>query len=199
MEITSIAALEALYGTPKPPSVVKVATRITPEYRAYIRAARFAALATVGPEGADCSPRGDHGEVVFEEDPHTLALPDRRGNDRIDTLRNIVRDARCALMLMVPGHQTIVRVNGRGRISADPDLLARYAHREALPRTVLLIEIGEIYFQCARAVIRAGLWSGAPPPDLPTPGDILAAMSAGAEGGAAYDRAWPARAKQSMW
>lgn len=125
MEVTSIAALEALYGTPKPPSVVKVATQITPEYRAYIQAARFVALATVGPEGADCSPRGDHGPVVFEEDPHTLALPDRRGNDRIDTLRNIV----C--------------VNGRGRILADPD--------------------------------------------LPTPGDILAALGAGAQNGACGD------------
>ena len=197
--ITDLDTLHALYGVPKPPSMRKVADQITPEYRAWIEAAPFAALTTVGPEGTDCSPRGDAGQVAFIEDAKTLALPDRRGNDRIDSLRNIVRDPRVSLMLMVPGSDTVIRVNGAGRVSAAPELLERYTREAKAPRTVILVTIEEIYFQCARAVMRAALWSGAPAPDLPTPGDILAAMTEGEVGGAAYDKEWPERARNSMW
>lgn len=197
--IETIEQLEALYGTPKAPSLVKVTDHITAEYGAYIKAAPFVTLATVGPEGLDCSPRGDVGQVVFIEDDKTLSLPDWRGNDRIDSLRNIVRDPRVSLMFLVPGSTTIVRVNGQGRISDTPELLQRFAKSGKVPRTVLLIEIDEIYFQCARAVMRAGLWDGASVPDLPSAGDMLAALTDGEVGGSEYDKTWPARAAKTLW
>ena len=197
--IETVEQLEALYGTPKAPSLVKVANHVTAEYGAYIKAAPFVALSTVGPEGLDCSPRGDNGQVVFIEDDKTLSLPDWRGNDRIDSLKNIVRDPRVSLMFLVPGSTTVVRVNGQGRISATPELLQRFAKSGKAPRSVLLITIDEIYFQCARAVMRAGLWDGKPAPELPKAGEILAAMTNGAEGGAEYDKTWPARAAKTLW
>lgn len=197
--IETIEQLEALYGTPKAPSLVKVADHVTAEYGAYIKAAPFVALSTVGPEGLDCSPRGDNGQVVFIEDDKTLSLPDWRGNDRLDSLRNVIRDPRVSLMFMVPGSTTIVRVNGKGRISATPDLLQRFAKSGKGPRSVLLITIDEIYFQCARAIIRADLWDNKPAPKLPTAGEILASMTDGEVGGAEYDKTWPARAEKTLW
>ncbi len=197
--IETIEQLEALYGTPKAASRVKVADHITAEYGAYIKASPFCALATVGPEGLDCTPRGDNGQVVFIEDDKTLSLPDWRGNDRIDTLRNIIRDPRLSLMFLVPGSNTIVRVNGRGRISATPELLQRFAKSGKAPRTVLLITLNEVYFQCARAVMRAGLWEGKSAPALPTAGQILSSMTDGKVGGTQYDKTWPARAEKTLW
>ena len=193
------AALEALYGAPGPTATRKVAARLTPAYRAWIEASRFAVLATVGPEGTDASPRGDDGPVVRVADERTLLLPDWRGNDRIDSLRNVVRDGRVSLMFMVPGSGNVVRVNGRARLRAEPDLLARFERRGSKPRSVMVIAVAEVYFQCARAILRSGLWLGAPAASLPSAGDMLAAASEGAEGGPDYDAAWPARAARSMW
>ena len=200
--ITSIAELEALYGTPGPASLEKVAARITPDYAAIIKAAPFLALATVGPEGLDCSPRGDAHGLVRIADDRTLLLPDRRGNDRIDSLRNIIRDPRVALMFLVPGSGNALRVNGQAAISADAALLESFMVEGRRPRSVTVITVGEIYFQCARAIIRAGLWDQAAQSRaraLPTPGRILANMTAGAVGGDQYDREWPERAAASMW
>jgi len=197
--IKTIEALEALYGTPAEASQVKVASGITPSYRRFIEASPFVALATVGPEGTDCTPRGDDGQVVFIEDNHTLALPDWRGNNRLDSLRNVVRDGRVSLMFMVPGSSTVVRVNGMAKICADAGVLARFGKQGKQPRTVMLITIGELYFQCARAVVRADLWGGAKPPALPTAGDILSEMTSGEFDGETYDKSWPARAAKTLW
>ena len=193
------AALEALYGAPGPVATRKVASRLTPAYRAWIEASRFAVLATVGPEGTDASPRGDDGPVARVADERTLWLPDWRGNDRIDSLRNAVRDGRVSLMFMVPGSGNVIRVNGRARLSADPDLLARFERGRARPRCVMVIAVGEVYFQCARAILRSGLWSGERVADLPSAGAMLAQASEGDEGGPGYDAAWPARAARTMW
>lgn len=198
--LNSIEALEALYGTPGAAAVRKVATQITPEYRRWIMASRFCVVSTVGPEGADGSPRGDDGPVVMELDPGTLALPDWRGNNRLDTLRNIIRDPRVALMFMIPGSNNAVRVNGAARLTDDADLRARFEKDGKQPTTVILIKIHEIYSQCARAMMRARLWSGEDQSaGLPTVGEILAAMTDGAEGGADYDNSWAARAARTMW
>ena len=197
--IKSIEELEALYGRPKAPSLQKVATEITPGYRAYIEAAPFVSLATVGPEGTDCTPRGDEGQVVFIEDSHTLALPDWRGNDRIDSLRNVVRDGRVSLMFLVPGSSMIVRVNGRARLTANAEKLAQYGKQGKLPRSVMLIKIEELYFQCARAVMRADLWNVPNTPSLPTAGDILHEMTSGEFEGKEYDKTWPERAAKTLW
>jgi len=202
-EITTLEALEALYQpAPVAASTVKVSDRITPHYAALIQASPFLALATVGPEGLDCSPRGDLPGFVRIADPKTLMLPDRRGNNRIDSLRNIVRDPRVALLFLIPGAGTTFRVNGRAVLSADPDLLRSFAVDGKAPRTVMVVTVEEAYFQCARAVVRSGLWkpeSQVDPATLPTPGAMLAAATAGAVGGEDYDRAWPERAAKTMW
>ncbi len=202
MRIETIEALEALYGAPNLASTAKVADRVTPHYRQLIEASPFLVLATAGPEGLDASPRGDAHGLVRIEDERTLLLPDRRGNNRVDSLRNIVRDPRVGLLFLIPGSGTTLRVNGRAHLSVDPDLLASFAVDGAAPRSVIVVGIEEIYFQCARAVIRAGLWDAGrqvAPGSLPTPGQILATLSGGATGGEAYDREWPARATRTMW
>jgi PPOX class probable FMN-dependent enzyme len=203
MIISTIEALEAIYDTPPlPPSTVKDIGRLTPDYRRLIAASPFVALATVGPEGLDCSPRGDGPGFVRIVDDRTLVLPDRRGNNRIDSLRNVVRDPRVALMFLIPGSGTAFRVNGRAVISADPELLASFAVEGKAPRTALIVTIEAAYFQCARAIIRAGLWDAArhvDPKSLPTPGQILANITDGEVGGQAYDAEWPGRAAKTMW
>ncbi|KZE36577.1 pyridoxamine 5'-phosphate oxidase family protein [Chelatococcus daeguensis] len=200
--IVTIAELEAIYGQPGETSTVKVTDYVTPHYAAFIEASPFVALATVGPEGLDCSPRGDGRGFVRLHDPHTLMLPDRHGNNRIDSLRNIVRDPRVALLFLIPGAGNTLRVNGHARLTVDETLRASFAVEGKQPRTVVVIEVREVYFQCARAIIRAGLWDPSrhvAPDALPTPGAILAALSQDRVGGDDYDKAWPERARQSMW
>ena len=198
--ITSLAGLEAHYGTPKVSSTVKVADHVTPAYRAWIEASPFCALATAGAGGLDASPRGDRGAVATVTDPHTIVLPDRRGNDRIDSLRNIVEDPRVALMFLIPGSGTIIRVNGTARVTCDGEACARFAVDGQAPRSLVVVRVAEVYFQCSRAVLRSELWSPAAAPEgLPTVGQMLAGLSEGAIDGAAYDADWPERAVKSLW
>ena len=198
--VKNINELEALYGAPGVASIRKVAQQMTPLYRKWILASRFCIVSTVGLEGTDGSPRGDDGPVVQELDEHTLLMPDWRGNNRMDTLRNIVADGRISLLFMVAGSNTVVRVNGAAKVSIEPELCARFEDRGGLPRSVIVIKIGEIYTQCARAPMRAGLWSGGDQSaGLPTAGEILAEQTDGEEGGATYDADWAARAKKTMW
>jgi len=200
--INTISELEAIYGQPGEASTVKVADRITAEYRALLEASPFAILATAGPEGLDCSPRGDARGFVRLRDNCTLLLPDRRGNNRVDSLRNIVRDPRVALLFLIPGLGTTLRLNGRAHLSTDPDLLQSFVVEGQSPRSVVVIAVEEVYFQCARALLRSDLWNPARhvrATDLPTPGKILASMTEDRVGGDEYDSAWPERARQSMW
>ena len=200
--IATIEQLEAIYGQPNEASTVKVADRITPQYRRLMDKSPFAALATCGPEGLDCSPRGDLAGLVRVHGDKTLMMPDRRGNNRVDSLRNIVRDPRVALLFLIPGSGSTLRVNGRAQVSADPDLLASFAIDGKAPRTVIVVTVEEIYFQCARAIVRSDLWNPGrrvDPTDLPTPGQILADMSENRVGGETYDQEWPERARKSLW
>jgi PPOX class probable FMN-dependent enzyme len=200
--ITTIEQLEAIYGRPNEASTVKVAGRITAHYRVLIESSPFAALATCGPEGLDCSPRGDRPGFVRIHDDNTLMMPDRRGNNRVDSLRNIVRDPRVALLFLIPGSGSTLRANGRAQLSADCSLLRSFEVEGKAPRIVMVMTVDEIYFQCARAIVRAGLWNPdqqVDPRSLPTPGQILAGMSDNRVGGEDYDRAWPERARQTMW
>jgi PPOX class probable FMN-dependent enzyme len=200
--IATVEQLEAIYGRPNEASTVKVSAKITPPYRALIDKSPFAALATCGPEGLDCSPRGDLSGFVRVHNEKTLMVPDRRGNNRIDSLRNIVRDPRVALLFLIPGSGSTLRVNGRAQISVDPGLLASFSVDGKAPRTVIIMTVDEIYFQCARAIVRSDLWNPdkrVDPKTLPTPGQILAGMSDNRVGGEDYDRAWPERARQSLW
>ncbi len=203
MAIDTIAALEALY-TPAPvaASLVKVTDHITPHYRTLIEASPFLALATSGPEGLDCSPRGDKPGFVRVADARTLMIPDRRGNNRIDSLRNIINDPRVALLFLLPGSGTTFRVNGSATLSDEPALLESFTVDGHRPRSVIVVAVEAAYFQCARAIVRSGLWDPARhvvATDLPTPGEILAALSADTVGGRRYDEEWPTRAARTMW
>jgi PPOX class probable FMN-dependent enzyme len=193
--------LKAIYGDVSEASVAKVVPCLTDAYRQMIQSSPFVALATVGPEGLDCSPRGDAEAVVRIEDDRTLALPDWRGNNRIDSLLNIVRDPRVALMFLIPGSNSVMRVNGRAVVSVDPGLLESFEMDGKHPRSVAVVTIDEVYFQCARAVMRADLWNPdrlVNDGDLPTPGEMLKAAKASFDQ-ETYDREWPARAAKTMW
>jgi uncharacterized protein len=200
--ITSFEQLDAIYGKPGAPSLVKEVDHITPHYRAFIEASPFCALATSGPEGLDCSPRGDKPGFVRIADQRTLHLPDRRGNNRTDSLKNIIREPHIALLFLIPGCNETLRVNGRAHLSIEPQLLESFAIEEKAPRSVMVIEVDSVYFQCARALLRSDLWNPERHVDrksLPTAGEILAVLSERKEGGPEYDRAWGARAKETLW
>lgn len=156
-------------------------------------------LSTIGPDGTDGSPRGDDGPVALELDERTLAMPDWRGNNRLDSLRNIVSDGRISLMFIVPKSNNVVRVNGIARLTKDGELRARFVRQGRLPATVIVIKIGEIYTQCSRATMRAGTWTRDDAEGLPSVGDILAEMTDGEVGGSAYDIEWEGRASKTMW
>ena len=198
--VATVEDLESRYGTPPQAAVLKVTPVVTPAYRRWIERARFCVLSTVGPEGTDGSPRGDDGPVVRVLDDRTLALPDWRGNQRIDSLRNIVRDGRVSLMFMVAGSNTVIRVNGTARLLVDPALLARFEHQGKQPTVVVVVAVREVYSQCARALMRARLWAdGDQSAGLPSVGEIMTEISEGAFDGETYDREWSARATATLW
>ena len=198
--ITTLDDLHSHYGTPSAPAVVKVTPHLTPSYRAFLDRSRFCILTTVGPEGTDGSPRGDQGPVVAVLDPRTLALPDWKGNERIDSLRNIVRDGRVSLMFLVPGSTNALRINGTARLTADPDLCATFTRDDKHPRTVIVIQIAEVYSQCARAIQRSELWaSGDLSQGLPSIGTMLAEASDGSIDATQYDTDRAKRAHLGWW
>ena len=173
--VEDIASLEALYTDPvNPMSIEKVATRLTPCYAQWINASRFCILSTVGPDGTDASPRGDDGMVVRILDDDTLAMPDWRGNNRLDSLRNIIEDGRVSLMFMVPGAANVVRINGKARLTADAPLRESFAKGDKAPRSVIVIRTKEIYFQCAKSILRSRIWSGEDESGaVPSAGDLI--------------------------
>src|ERR1700757_1390781 len=200
--ITTLEALEALYAKPYGPAIVKEVDRINAHYRKFIEAAPFFALATSGPDGLDCSPRGDAPGFVRVHDEKTLLIPDRLGNNRIDSLRNILHDPRVALLFLIPGCGETIRVNGRAAISTDPALCASFAVNEKAPRAVLVVSVDRIFYQCAKAIVRSKLWDPSRHVDrksLPSNGTILAELTDGRLGGEAHDRAAPERIKATLY
>ena len=196
------ATLAALYGEPSAGAVAKEIDYIHPHYRAMIEASPFMMLATSGPEGLDCSPRGDPAGFVHVVDERTLLIPDRRGNNRTDSLKNIIADPRVALLFLIPGVGETLRVNGRAVISVAPDLLARFPFRDTLPRSVIVVTAERVYFQCPKALVRSELWN----PEkhisrktLPSSGTILADITAGRVGGEQYDREYPERLRTTLY
>ena len=199
--VTDPDALQALYGEPGEASLKKEVDHVHPHYRAFIEASPFAMLATAGPDGLDASPRGDPAGFVVVEDEKTLLLPDRRGNNRIDSLRNILADPRVAPLFLVPGVGETLRVNGLGRISTDPALLERFGMDGKLPRSVLVVEVQTVYFQCSRAAALAPVGRVHPgaAQRLPSAGRILSDLTAGTFDGVAYDRDFPARVAKTLY
>jgi len=197
------ATLTALYGDSPAGAIAKEIDYIHQHYRALIEASPFMVLATSGPEGLDASPRGDPaGSFVQVADDKTVLIPDRRGNNRVDSLRNIIRDDRAALLFLIPGVGETLRINGRASISIDPELIGRFPLRGTLPRSVILVRAERVYFQCPKALVRSELWN----PDkqisrksLPSTGTILADITAGKVGGEQYDRDYPERLKATIY
>jgi len=201
-QIKTIEQLERLYGEPRPVAVLKEVEEITPSYAKLIEAAPFVAIATTGPEGLDCSPKGDPAGFIRILDKRTLAIPDRPGNNRIDGMRNLVRDPRIALLFLIPGVGETLRVNGRAAISVDPDLLQSFAIGGKLPRAVMVVTVERIYFHCSKAIVRSKLWSESTKVErasLPSTGTIIAELSNGKFGGESYDREAPARIQAELY
>ncbi|UTW56088.1 pyridoxamine 5'-phosphate oxidase family protein [Kordiimonas sp. SCSIO 12610] len=197
--IESVEELEALYGEINPNSKAKIVRQITPLYRKWIEASRFLILSTVGPEGTDASPRGDDGPVVRIVDETTVMLPDWRGNNLTDSLHNIVRDERVSLMFMVPGANNVVRLNGRAKLSIDPDITNSFEQDGKHPKSVAVITLEAIYFQCAKALMRSKLWtSGDESTGLPTAGQFVKEVKADFDA-EAYDSGYAEYAKGRMW
>ena len=200
--ITSEDELNALYDAPVPTSILKEVDHITDDYRKLIAVSPFAILATAGPEGLDCSPRGDPRGFVRVADAKTLMIPDRRGNNRIDSLRNIVRDPRVALLFLIPGIGTTMRVNGRAQLSTDPDICACFAMQGKNPKCVIVITVDRAYTQCQKAIVRSKLWDPllhVAKSELPTVGEMMERLSPGEFDGKAYDAEYPERMKRTIY
>lgn len=201
-QITNLAELEALYGLPSGPAVIKEVDHITEHYRAFIEKAPFVVFATVGPEGTDCSPRGDPAGFVRVIDSKRVMIPDRRGNNRIDSLRNLVRDPHLSLLFLIPGVNETLRINGRARILVDPELAASFAIDGKVPQTLIEVTAERVYFQCAKALIRSRLWSAetqVPRSALPSSGQILEQITKGEVDSKDYDLRYPERLKQTIY
>ena len=177
--------------------MVKEKAFITPEYRAWIEASPFCVLATSGPGGLDATPRGDPtGQFAVVEDERTLLLPDRRGNNRLDSLRNIVSDPRVAFCFLLPGLPEAMRVTGRAVVSTDP------AMNGQAPRTVLVTTVESVYFQCAKSVVRSGLWDPArhvPKGAVPSVGALVRALVREPFDAEGYDRDKDARVAATLY
>ncbi|WP_038265059.1 pyridoxamine 5'-phosphate oxidase family protein [Xenorhabdus cabanillasii] len=200
--VTDITTLKQIYGKPAAPSVFKETDHIHPIYRPFIESAPFAALATTGKKGMDVSPRGDQPGFIHIKDEKTLILPDRRGNNRIDSLRNILHDNRVALLLLIPGIGETLRINGRAEILITPEILERFAYRNVLPNSVLRITVDAVFFQCSRAIIRSGLWDASTQIErsaLPSPGRILKELSKNEFDDVGYDAELPQRLKDNLY
>lgn len=200
--ITALPELEALFEPVGAASIRKQVSYLHPMYQAMIAASPFAVLSTVGPQGLDASPRGDGPGFVRVKDERTLLLPERRGNNRIDSLRNILTDPRVALLFLIPGIGETLRVNGSARITIEPAVLESFAVQGKPPKCVLEISVNEVFFQCARAIHRSNLWTRPPEEVLrrvPSAGQILAALTDDEVDGAKYDRELPERQRSTLY
>jgi PPOX class probable FMN-dependent enzyme len=199
--IATLAQLLQLFGEPGEASLKKEVAYLHPRYREMIEASPFAVLATSGPGGLDASPRGDPPGFVAVQDAHTLLVPERRGNNRVDSLRNLIDDPRVALLFLIPGVGETLRVNGRARISVDPALLERFPMEGKLPKCVIVVTVEAVYFQCARALQRSKLWTpvGDAARPVATPGAMLADLTDSGIDGAAYDAGLAERQRQTLY
>jgi uncharacterized protein len=200
--IRTLDELEALYSAPVPTSITKEIDHLTELHRAYIEASPFVLVATSGLDGIDCSPRGDPPGFVRVVDERTLLMPDRRGNNRLDTLRNLVVDPRIGLLFLVPGIGVTLRVNGIAEISTDVELRESFAMGDKVPTTVIVIKTTSVYTQCPKALVRSHLWDPArhrDPSELPSVGDILEMITSGGFDGKAYDETYPQRVRETIY
>ena len=203
MEIVrTVAELEALYDAVVPVAITKEIDHLTDQHRAYVEASPFVLVATAGPGGLDCSPRGDAPGFVRVADERTLLIPDRRGNNRLDTLRNLIADPRIGLLFLVPGVGVTLRVNGTAELTTNEELRAGFVVGDKVPTTVIVVRTTAVYTQCPKALIRSHLWDPArfrDASELPSVGDIMEAITNGSFDGAAYDANYPKLVSQTMY
>jgi PPOX class probable FMN-dependent enzyme len=200
--VQSVEQLQQIYREPIPTSIVKEVGHLTDVYRKLIEAAPFVVIATSGPSGLDCSPKGDAPGFVRIVDDNTLMIPDRPGNNRLDGFKNLMSDPRIALLFMIPGCSETMRVNGRATVSIDPALRESFAMNGKPARAVLIVEIETVFFHCAKAIVRAKLWDVNAQVDrksLPSTGTIIAELSGGKLGGEQYDKDAPARIQAQLY
>ncbi len=200
--ITTAEQLDALYGAPVGGSLTKEIGYISESYRKFIEAAPFVVVATRGAEGLDCSPRGDPPGFVRVRDENTVLIPDRRGNNRIDTLRNLIADPRISLLFLIPGVGETLRINGRAEIVTDPELCESFTMQGKAPVSVLAVTAERVYFQCPKALVRSRLWhpeAQVPRAELPSSGEIMAEIIGGEYDAGAHDRAYPQRLKETLY
>ncbi len=200
--ITTAEQLDALYGAPVGGSLTKEIGYISESYRKFIEAAPFVVVATSGAEGLDCSPRGDPPGFVRVRDENTVLIPDRRGNNRIDTLRNLIVDPRISLLFLIPGVGETLRINGRAEIVTDPELCESFTMQGKAPVSVLAVTAERVYFQCPKALVRSRLWhpeAQVPRAELPSSGEIMAEIIGGEYDAGAHDRAYPQRLKETLY
>ncbi len=198
--VTTEAQLRELYAEPHELAVKKVSPRVEATARAWIAASPFCILSTVGSRGVHATPRGDAPGFVAVEPDGTLLIPDRRGNNRLDALRDILEDDRVSVIFFVPGASEVLRVHGTARISADPALTARFVERGKAPTTVLVVTVHDLFMQCAKSIMRSRLWDAKKRPEgLPTMGQLIASHSGRDLDTATYDRDAPARLEQTMY
>lgn len=200
--ITTLAELDEIYGEPVGAAKIKEIDHVSAHYARFIEASPFVVLSTAGPEGLDCSPRGDPKGFVRIADKHTLMIPDRRGNNRVDSLRNIVRDPRIGLLFLIPGIGETLRVNGRAVLSRDQALRESFTFAGKVPACVIVVAVERVYTQCQKAFVRSRLWDPATQisrSELPTMGEILEAIAQEGFDGKAYDAAYPERLRQTIY
>ena len=201
-QITTIQELEALYDKPAGASLMKEIDHISDHYRAFIERAPFLVMATSGVGGLDCSPRGDPAGFVRVLDRKRVLLPDRRGNNRLDSLRNLIEDPRVSLLFLIPGVSETLRINGRARLIVDEELAASFAINERTPKVLIEVTADRVYFQCAKALVRSRLWAGetqVPRSALPSTGQILQEITGGKIDATEHDKAYPERVKQTIY
>jgi PPOX class probable FMN-dependent enzyme len=200
--VTSIEQLESLYDAPAPRALIKEIDFISDHYREFIEKSPFVVVSTCGPEGLDASPRGDPPGFVRVWDEKTVLIPDRRGNNRLDTLRNLVHDPRISLLFLIPGVGETLRINGRADIVTEPELRASFTMQGKVPTSVLVVTVDRIYFQCQKALVRSRLWrqeAQIPRSNLPSTGQMLEALSSDGFDGAAYDRNYPEHMRKTIY
>ena len=200
--IRTVEELDALYDVPVPTSIIKEVDHITPLHREYVDASPFVLIASSGPGGLDCSPRGDPAGFVRVVDERTLLIPDRRGNNRLDTIRNLVADPRIALLFLIPGVGMTLRVNGTAVISIDAELRESFRFQGKVPTTVIVVTTQSVYTQCPKALIRSSLWDPSlfrDASELPSSGQIMEMITAGEFDGAAHDAAYPQRVRETIY
>ena len=201
MYIKSVEELQQLYGPPSVRAIVKELTYLSDHYKQFIATSPFVLIASSGPEGLDISPRGDKPGFVNAVDTQTLLLPDRRGNNRVDTLTNIVRDDRISLIFLIPGVGETLRVNGRAKVLIDESICAEFVERGKVPKSVIAIRVEAVYFQCQKALVRSCLWAEDAQVDrskLPSVGQILQALDDNFDG-AEYDKNDPGRLQETLY